>query len=391
MTALDEALALNEQLVTWRRFLHRHPELGFQEYHTAELVARILRDLGYTVQEKVAHTGVVGLLENGPGPVVMVRVDMDALPVQEANDIPYKSEVAGVMHACGHDAHVAIGLGVAQVMAESRTSWRGTLKLVFQPGEEGLNGAEVMVKEGVLTHPRPDAVLALHVWADLPANVVAVTPGPVMSAAERWQAVITGKGGHAAHPEQTIDPLVATAYIVTALQSVVARNVGAQQTAVVTVGTFHSGDAFNVIPHQAELSGTIRTFEAPVRETVLRRVREVVAGTAQAMGAQSELTMESISPAVVNDPAITATVQAAARAVLGEAGLHVGLRTMGSEDAAFFLREIPGCYFFVGGRPEDRDPAPHHNPYFDINERALPVGVAVTVEALRRLLPAAMD
>lgn len=387
MDTLAEAERLFTQLVAWRRDLHRHPELGFQERRTASLVARTLRELGYAVQEGVAHTGVVGLLENGAGPVVMNRVDMDALPIQEANDVPYASQVPGVMHACGHDAHVALGLGVATVMSQHREAWRGTLKLVFQPGEEGMNGAEVMVNEGVLEHPRPTAMLATHMWNDLPLGVVAATPGPMMAAAEEWEAVITGHGGHAAAPEQTVDPIATAALLVTALQTIVSRNVSPLDTAVVTVGMLRSGDTFNVIPDSAELQGTVRTFDPAVRETVVRRLRELVGGTAQMMGAQASLRLHSLTPAVRNDPQITALVQQVIRDLWGPDALRQDVRTMGSEDAAYFLREIPGCYLLVGSAPQESTAPPHHNPHFDIQERAMVNAVAVVTETLCRLLP----
>ncbi len=384
MKPLSAAQALHDQLVAWRRDLHAHPELGLQEHRTAKLVAGTLRELGYTVQEGVAQTGVVGLMENGSGPVVMNRVDMDALPIQEESDASYASRNAGQMHACGHDAHVAIGLGVATLMAQNRDAWQGTLKLIFQPGEEGLNGAEKMVAAGVLENPRPDFILAIHVWNMLEAGKVAATAGPVMAAAESWRAEIVGKGGHAAHPELTIDPLVTAALAVTNLQTVVSRNVGAQETAVVTVGMLRSGDTFNVIPHRAELSGTIRTYDRDVRERVVRRVREVIESSAAMMNANVELTMSMLTPAVVNDPDVAALVRATIVDVLGGGGLGDDVKVMGSEDAAFFLEEIPGCYFFVGSGGEGYPI--HHHPRFDIDERSLVTGTAVVSGALRRLL-----
>ncbi len=385
MSAYEEALSIKPRLVEWRRDFHRHPELGLEEQRTAGIVAETLRELGYTVQEGVGQTGVVGLLENGAGPVIMVRADMDALPIQEADGRPYASEEPGKMHACGHDAHVAIGLGVAKRMTETQEQWQGTLKMVFQPGEEGMNGAEKMVSDGVLENPRPDYVLALHVWGEVEVGTVSATPGPVMAAAEAWSATIQGKGGHAAAPEQTVDPIVTAAQTVNALQTIVSRNVDPLETAVVTVGKLTSGDTFNVIPDVAQLEGTVRTYDPEVRATVLHRLRAVIEGTAEMMGAQAELALHDLTPAVVNDAAVTAVVQDAIRAVVGEDGLDVGVQTTGSEDAAFFLQEIPGCYFFVGSCFPGSDPIPHHNPHFDIDEEALPVGMGVMLEALRRL------
>jgi amidohydrolase len=387
MTALNQAQDLFQQLVAWRRDFHMHPELGCEEHRTAGIVADELRALGYDVQQGLAKTGVVGLLKNGEGPVVMTRVDMDALPVLEANDIPYISQNPGCMHACGHDAHLAIGLGIATVMAQHRDVWQGTLKAVFQPGEEGLNGAEIMVREGVLENPRPAAVLAVHVWNWLPVGTIAATNGPVMAAAEAWHATIVGKGGHAAKPEETVDPVLTAAMTVINLQSIVSRNVGALETAVVTVGMVHAGDAFNVIPTTAELKGTVRTYDPQVRKTVLKRLTDIIQSTAAMMGAEVTLKWMPNTPAVMNDAKITGLVQEVIKDLFGPQALNTDERTMGSEDAAFFLQEVPGSYLFIGSGPLEGEGIPHHNPHFNIDERALANGVAVVVESLRRLMP----
>jgi len=383
-----DAEALREQLVAWRRDFHRHPELGFQEHRSATLIADYLRDLGYRVQTGVANTGVVGLLEGDrPGPVVMARFDMDALPINEENETDYVSQNPGVMHACGHDAHMAVGLGVATLMARYQEGIAGTLTLVFQPGEEGMNGAEVMVNEGVLESPRPDVFLATHVWNEKPVGTVTVAPGAVMAAAEEWSCAVRGRGGHGALPHQTVDPVVAAAQIVTALQTVVSRNVDPLETAVVTVGTIHGGDAFNVIPAQVDMTGTIRTYNPQTRETVLRRMREVVEGVAGACGVEAQLEITPLTPAVTNDPQVTEVVRAAAEAVVGSANVFSDERTMGSEDAAFFMQDVPGCYFFLGSANAERGlDAPHHNPRFDFDEDALPLGLAIFMQALAHYL-----
>ncbi|HPD42070.1 MAG TPA: amidohydrolase, partial [Anaerolineae bacterium] len=279
--------ALEAQLIAWRRDFHRHPELGLQEHRTAGIIADTLRALGYEVYTGMARTGVVGLLHNGAGPTLLLRADMDALPIQEENTVEYASEQAGLMHACGHDGHVAILLGVATILAQRRERWQGTLLLVFQPGEEGLNGAEIMIREGLLERFKPDRALALHLWNDLPVGVADATPGPVMAAAESWEATIIGKGGHAAQPAETVDPVVAAALAVLALQTIVSRNVPPTETAVVTVGMIRAGDAFNVIPDQALLRGTIRTYRPQVRETALRRLDEIIQGVAATLGARA--------------------------------------------------------------------------------------------------------
>jgi amidohydrolase len=383
-----EAEALREQLVAWRRDFHMHPELGFQEHRSAKIVADKLRELGYQVQTGVANTGVIGLLEGEqPGPVVMVRVDMDALPVAEANETDYVSQNPGVMHACGHDGHMAIGLGVATLAARYREGMAGALKLVFQPAEEGDGGAEIMVQEGVLENPRPDVVLATHVWNSQPVGTIHVTPGAVMAAAGKWNCTVRGMGGHGAMPHLAVDPIVAASNIVIALQTIVSRNVSPLETAVVTVGAIQGGEAFNVIPPQVDLGGTIRTYDPQVRETVARRMREVIEGVASAHNATVELEITPMTPAVINDAEVTDVVRAAAEAVVGAENVFSGERTMGSEDAAFFTREIPGCYFFLGSTNAERGlVAPHHNPHFDFDEDVLPLGVAILMQALAHYL-----
>jgi amidohydrolase len=387
MHALNEANLIYDQLIAWRRDFHQHPEMGLSTHRTAGIVATTLRALGYTVQEGIAEAGVVGLLENGEGPVIMNRVDMDALPIQEENPAAYTSGVPGCMHACGHDAHTAIGLGVAKIMAEHRDTWSGTLKLVFQPGEEGQNGAEVMVREGVLENPRPLVILATHVWNHMPFGKVAASPGPVMAAAEAFKVIFHGKGGHGALPEKTIDPVVTAAMAIVALQTIVSRNVGALETAVISVGAVLSGGAFNVVPETAELRGTVRTYDPAVREKVLKRLSTIIESTAQMMGATAELELMPLTPALINDKSVTSLVQEVVVDLLGQDALEVGERTMGSEDAAFFLQEVPGCYLFVASGPEDYQDRPHHSPKFDIDERALINGVGVIVESLHRLMP----
>ncbi len=384
MTDLQTAAReMKAQLVAWRRDLHMYPELGYEEERTAGIVAAHLERLGYRVQRGVAKTGVIGLLEGAsPGPVVMLRFDMDALPVDEETGAEYASRVPGKMHACGHDAHVAIGMGVAQLLAARRAEMAGALKLIFQPAEEGGRGGELMVEEGALENPRPDVFIACHVWVEKPVGVIDVTPGPVMAGAEKWRCLIRGKGGHGAMPHHAVDPIVAAAHVVTALQTVVSRNISPLDTAVVSVGSIHGGDAFNVIPPQVEMSGSIRTFALAARQTVLERVPEIIRGVAAACGAEAEVEITPLTPAVINDAAVVEVVQRAVCAVLGEEGLSVGERTMGSEDAAFFMREIPGCYFFVGAANAERGiTAYHHNPHFDIDEDALPLAVAVLAHA----------
>ena len=379
----SEAETLREQLVAWRRDLHQHPELSLQEERTAALVADRLRALGYEVRTGVAGTGVIGLLSGRqPGPVVAARFDMDALPIQEQGTQEYVSLNPGVMHACGHDAHVAIGLGVATLLAAQRDELRGAIKLLFQPAEEALDGAERMIAAGALEDPHPDVFLAAHLW-DIPVGQVDVSAGPVMAAAQAWSCTVRGHGGHGAKPQLAVDPIVAAAQAVVALQSIVARNVSPLDSAVMTVGEFHAGSAPNIIPPEARLSGTLRSYTPEVHQVLVRRLRQVLEGVAAATGAEVEVGLFSLTPAVVNDPAVTAVVRTAAVAELGAEHVSSAYRTMGSEDASFFMERVPGCYFFLGAaNPERGLSAEHHTPDFAIDEGVLPIGVAVMAQAI---------
>ena len=379
----SEAYLLKDQLIAWRRDFHRHPELGFQEFRTSGIVARHLSSLGLEVQTGVGKTGVVGLLEGlRSGPVVMLRFDMDALPIQEASQTDYTSQTPGVMHACGHDAHTAIGLGIAQLLAKHRGEIAGAIKFVFQPGEEGCGGALAMIADGVLENPKPDVALGLHVWNDQPVSLVAAGNGGVMAAADLFTVKVQGRGGHGAQPQLCVDAVLIASQIVVALQSIVARNVNPRQTAVVTVGAIHAGMAFNVIADTAELTGTIRTFDAATREQIVRRMTGVVESTALALGGSATLEVKVISPATVNDERVAQLVRETASDVLGAERVTADQFTMTAEDMSEFLNRLPGCFFFIGSANagEGRNAA-HHNPRFDIDETVLPLGVAVLAEA----------
>jgi amidohydrolase len=289
------------------------------------------------------------------------------------------------MHACGHDGHVAIGMGVATLLARHRHELSGSVKFVFQPAEEGMGGAIEMIKDGALLNPRPDVTLGMHIFSSLPSGVVAAGDGPVMAAAERFHCIVTGRGGHGAMPHQTIDAVVVAAQIVNALQTVVSRNVNPAEVAVVSIGSIHSGTAFNIIAEQAELWGTIRTFDEATRQLVLRRVREIVEGTAHAMGASAEVEIEELTVAVVNDAAVAARVREAAARITGVERVTANQRWMASEDMSYFMREAPGCFFFLGGARSAAE-FPHHNPRFDFDEAMLPQGVAILCETVASYL-----
>jgi amidohydrolase len=377
------AQALEDEMIARRRDFHQHPELGFQEFRTSEIVASELNSLGLEVRTGIGSTGVVGLLEGDkPGPTILMRFDMDALPIVEANTTDYISQNPGVMHACGHDAHTAMGLAVAKMLMPLRKDIAGTLKFVFQPAEEGLGGAEAMVKDGVMDDPRPERSLSMHVWNDFPFGWVAATTGPCMAASERFTITLQGKGGHGASPSLAKDPVAAAAQIITALQTIVSRNVNALESAVISVTAVRAGEAFNVIPDTAELRGTVRTFKPEVRAVVLKRIPEVVEGIARAMDCPATLEMRSITPAVTNDSVMAAEVRALAKTMPSVTKVLDDSRTMGSEDMAFMMNDVPGCYFFVGSANAEKQlDFPHHHPRFDIDERVLVQGAALMAKA----------
>ncbi len=371
-----------------RRDFHLHPELGFQEVRTAGIIARELNGLGLEVTTGIAQTGVVALIEGAhPGKTALLRFDMDALPIQEETGLEFSSLNSGVMHACGHDAHVAIGLTVARMLASHRDEIHGTVKLMFQPAEEGLGGAEGMLEAGILESPKVDFALGMHVWNELPVGRVAVPAGPLMAGAEIFKVVIEGKGGHGGLPQLSADPVVASAQIITALQTIVSRNLAPLDAAVVSVCQVKAGEAFNVIPQRAELSGTIRTFEPEVRQKVLARFEEIVQGVAAAMGCQAVIDMRRLTPAVINDPALADQVAEAASEVLPDPQLDRAYRSMVSEDMAYVLEQVPGCYFMIGSRNPDKGAEyGHHHPRFTIDEDVIPYGVAVMTAAALKLL-----
>jgi amidohydrolase len=382
------ARSLKNDTVARRRDLHRHPELGFEEKRTAKIVAAVMNELDLQVRTEVAQTGVIALLEGSrSGPVVLMRFDMDALPIQEANDVPYASTVPGVMHACGHDGHTAVGITVARMLAERRDQLAGKVKFVFQPAEEGLGGAEGMVREGALADPEPDYALAFHLWNERPVGWIGLTPGPVMAGAELFEISITGKGGHGAIPHEAVDPVLAAAQVVTALQSVVSRNVDPLESAVVSVTQVQAGETFNVIPEQVQLRGTIRTFVPEVRKMVLRRVEEIVIGVSASMGCTANVDMQQLTPPVVNDAELTDKVATLAASMFPKATLCETEVSMTSEDMAFMMQTIPGCYMLMGSNNRKKGLCEsHHNPRFDFDEAVLPRAAALLAAAAWSLL-----
>ncbi|NDJ18907.1 M20 family metallopeptidase [Myxacorys almedinensis] len=381
-----EIRSLQPQVVLWRRSLHQHPELGFREEMTARFIAQKLQEWGIPHQTEVAQTGVVATLEgNRPGRVLAIRADMDALPIHEENDVPYKSQHDGKMHACGHDGHVAIALGTAFYLAQHR-DFAGTVKLIFQPAEEGPGGAKPMIEAGVLKNPDVDAIVGLHLWNNLPLGTVGVRTGALMAAVETFHCTIFGKGGHGAIPQQTIDSIVVAAQVVNALQTIVARNLDPIESAVVTVGTFQAGTACNVIADTAHLSGTVRYFNSNYAGYFGRRIEQIIAGVCQSHGAHYELTYQSLYPPVINDGAIADLVRSVAETVIeSPLGVVPNCQTMGGEDMSFFLQEIPGCYFFLGSANAEKGlDFPHHHPRFNFDETALGMGVEMFVRCVEQ-------
>lgn len=385
---IQQAKSLKNDTIARRRDLHRHPELGFEEKRTAKIVAAAMNELELQVRTEVAQTGVIALLEGSrSGPVVLMRFDMDALPIQEANDVPYASTIPGVMHACGHDGHTAVGITIARMLAERRDQLAGKVKFVFQPAEEGLGGAEGMVREGVLADPEPDYALAFHLWNERPVDWIGLTPGPVMAGAELFEVTITGKGGHGAIPHEAVDPVLTAAQLVTALQSIVSRNVDPLESAVISVTQVHAGETFNVIPERTRLRGTIRTFLPEVRKMVLRRVEEIAMGIAASMGCTAKVDIRQLTPPVVNDAELTAKVANLTAGMFPKATLSDTEVSMTSEDMAFMMQTIPGCYVLMGSNNRKKGLCEsHHNPRFDFDEAVLSRAAALLAAAAWSLL-----
>ena len=385
-------LSWQQDIVALRRDFHAHPELAYEESRTSGIVASRLRALGLEVWTGIGQTGVVGVLRGAlPGPCVLVRADMDALPISEENDWEWKSGVAGKMHACGHDCHVAVGLTVARLLAAERSTLRGTIKFMFQPAEEGFAGASQMIADGLLEDgkfgPRPDMALALHVWSEIEVGKVATKSGPIMACADEFEATIFGTGGHGAMPHQTIDPITIAAQIVIALQTTISRNLDPLQPGVVTVGKVIAGSAHNVIPGQADLSGTLRSFDPTVRALLERRCREIIEELPKAFGARGVWHYKPGYPATANNERVTELVQNAIGKTIGEENSIPFVPVMGAEDFSLVLQEIPGCYFFVGGRNAAIGAVyGHHHPKFNIDERALETGARVMVAAVKECL-----
>ena len=389
----DQVDAVTERVVAWRRDIHAHPELSNREFRTSALVAEHLRSLGIDVQTGVAHTGVVGVLKGGkPGPVIALRADMDGLPVTEKTGLPYASTArgeyqgreVGVMHACGHDNHVAILMGAAEVLAAVKEDLPGTVKFLFQPAEEGPpkgedGGAKMMIAEGALQNPAVDAVVVLHISQGEEVGHASVRPLGLMASAPRFDVEIMGSQTHGARPWAGVDPIVVGAQIVNGLQTIVSRQVDiTQHPVVVTVGQFEAGVRNNIVPETARLSGTIRTFDPEVRAQVHEKIRRVVTQVAESQGATATIDIDPGVPVTFNDAVLTGQLSPTLEAIYGTEHVSEPARITGAEDFSFFQEQVPGFFFFIGGRPADLPASkaiPNHSPYFYVDEGALPLGV----------------
>ncbi|MDS1142600.1 M20 aminoacylase family protein [Pusillimonas sp. SM2304] len=391
-----EAISLfHDELTALRRDIHAHPELGFQEQRTSDLVANALTALGYTVHRDIGRTGVVGVLDgrsNASGHTIGLRADMDALPILEQGKVAHASTRAGVMHACGHDGHTAILLGAARYLAETRR-FDGRVVLIFQPAEEGLGGAKAMLDDGLFDRFPCDAIYGLHNWPGLPPGVIGVNPGPMMAAADHFDIHIQGRGGHGAHAYQTNDPVVIAAQLITALQTIVSRNVPAPEAAVITVAAVNAGSlqAMNVIPRDAYMTGTVRTFSPVVQAQIVQRMEEVVAGIAAAFKAHIELKYHRLFPATVNTPEHAHFVAEVATELFGADMVVPNLvPSMGSEDFSFMLQQRPGAYFRLGQGGAESG-CVLHSAMFDFNDAVIPAGSAMFCRLVERSMPLDAD
>ena len=375
---LDVPQRLLDEVVAIRRDLHEHPELGFEETRTAAIVAERLRRLGYDVHEGIAVTGVVGVLEGGkPGKTIMLRADMDALPLPEENEVAYKSRITGKMHACGHDGHVAMLLGAAELLAARAADVSGTLVLCFQPAEEGRGGAQAMVEEGMLERFGVERAYGLHLFSLIPTGLLGFREGPFYASSDSTEITIQGSGGHGAAPHLSVDPVLVAAEFVASVQKVVSRQIDPLEPAVVTIGAIHAGTTHNVIPSVATLLGTVRAFNGEVRSKMAERIERVLRGVCEAAGASYTFDYLWRYPVTSNDAEQTAYVRALAEAEFGDDRVLMSEKHMGAEDFSFFAEKVPATYFVLGCMGDPDSAFPHHHGRFNIDERALETGVRI--------------
>ncbi len=384
---------IESKVIEWRRHFHQYPELSNREFKTAEKVAEHLMHLGLDVKTAVAHTGVVGLLKGGkPGPVVALRADMDALPVTERVDVPFASKAraeynghnVGVMHACGHDAHIAILMGVAEILSSMKNDLKGSVKFIFQPAEEGApqgeeGGAELMVAEGVLDNPRVDVIFGLHVWATMEVGTIGYRPEGAMAASDGLRITVKGKQTHGSMPWTGVDPITVSAQIIMGLQTIISRQMKlTKNAAVITIGSIHGGVRSNIIPEQVEMVGTIRTLDTEMQDKVHEKIRLTVTKIAESAGAVADVRISKGCPVTYNDPELTAMMLPSLKTAAGAENVELVNAKTGAEDFSFYQQQIPSMYFFLGGMPKGKKPeeaAPHHSPDFYIDESCLKLGI----------------
>jgi amidohydrolase len=379
---------MKDWLVEIRRTIHMNPELAYEEVQTSELVYHWLAAFGLRVEKGSAKTGVVGLLEGREGgKTVAVRADMDALPLEEANSVPYASKIKGKMHACGHDAHVTILLGVAKYFASIRGQLKGNIKWIFQPAEEGGAGGKLMVEEGVLENPKVDAIFGAHIFPLLPTGKVGIHEREGLAATDRFRIKVIGKGGHGAHPHLAKDPILAAGHLITQIHSIVSRNISPLDSGVVSIGKIHGGTAPNIIPDEVELAGTVRSLNPQVQEGLKSRVEEVIKGVVHSFGMDYRFEFEYGYPILINDPGMSRLVAAACAKGIGKENVEVLKPSMGGDDFAYYLKKVPGSYFRLGIRNEAKGIVhPFHSSLFDIDEEVLPFGVEMFVRIIDQYL-----
>jgi len=387
MNISPEVRAHTKELIAIRRAIHQYPEPGFKEFRTSALVRSRLKSWGVE-HRSMCGTGTVAFIKGSrPGPTMLIRADMDALPLTEENKVPYCSKTKGVMHACGHDGHTAMALMAAKLLQKRRNTFRGNVKIMFQPAEEGPGGAGPMIREGLLKGPKVDAAFAIHMWNDLPTGKIGVRSGPVFASADEFKMRVVGRGGHGAAPHQTIDPVAAAAQVITACQNIVSRKVDPTKSAVVTFGQIHGGTRHNIIPNVVAMTGTVRAFEEPVRRQLQREIPRVAGGVASALGAKFEFEYHRGYPPTVNEESMTDLVRDTVREAAGTAAAVEQDVSMGAEDMSLVLQEVPGCYFFLGSmNPKKGLIHPHHSVNFDFDEEALPLGVETWLRLAQRFL-----
>ena len=385
MNIRSEIKDIEKNIIGWRRDFHQYPELGFDEHRTSKIIGEALKEMGLAPQMNVGKTGVTADLTFGEGPTIALRADMDALPMQEASGLDFSSKHDGVMHACGHDGHMAMLLGAAKVLTQNGDSFNGTVRFIFQPAEEGAGGARYMIEDGCLDGV--DEIYGIHVWNYQPVGEVGITDGPVLAAADMFEINIKGIGGHGAAPQGTVDAVVVSSHLVQALQTIVSRNTNPLESTVVTIGTINGGHNFNIIADEVTLSGTARAYTEENRNLIKTRMAEIIDGVAKTFGAGISFDYEDGYPPTINHTDPTNKVLKAAERVVGEkAGMPY--LSMGGEDFSYYLQKIPGCFFFVGSAPNDQKlfETPHHCSHFTMDERALLVGPSIYLNLVDDLL-----